>query len=1271
MTDPSFVHLHVHTEYSLLDGFSMINRLTEYAASQHMGALAISDHGTMYGVIEFYNACKEKAIKPLIGMEGYITPFDRRMSDRDAKHDRENHHILMLAMNQTGYKNLLKIATAAQLQGYYYKPRIDKEFLADHSDGLIVTSTCLGGQIPGMIMKGDDRRAREMVDWYLQVFGKDRFFLEVQQHQIDELDGVNRWLIEHGKKDQVGLVATADVHYITPDDYDPHDTLLCIQSSALKHDEKRMRMSDNSYYLATPADMWTTFGHINDGEALLNTVKIADMCDLDLSKKDYHLPVFPVPDGHTYPSYLRHLVEKGLIWRYGSRATTDSPLRERVEFELATIERMGFPSYFLIVWDLCEFARHVDIWFNVRGSGAGSVALYCLGITNIDPIENNLLFERFLNPGRVTMPDIDMDFPDDRRAEMIAYTARKYGEDKVAAIITFGTLGAKAAIKDVGRALGVELSIVNGATRLIPTEPKPKKVMEYVADIPDLKKMIDASKPLQEVFDIASRLQGLNRHVSTHAAGVIIADQPLVEYLPLHRQTKETDDAMTLKQVTQFPMETCEAIGLLKVDFLGLATLTSMRRTCDLIAKHHGVVYTMDNIPIRPTGDPAHDRILKGAFEMMGRGETVGVFQLESGGMQTMLREMRPDRFENIIAGVSLYRPGPLQFIPQYNARMHGREKVEYLHPKLENILSETYGIMVYQEQIMQVGQQLFGYTLGDADLMRRAVSKKKKADLEKHRTIFVEKGPGYGVTAEVADKIFDQIDYFANYGFNRAHAADYAAITVQSAYLKYAYSAEYMAALLSTHFSDAVKVTTFLAECKRLDIAILPPDINESQLDFDIQNQPDGKRGIRFGLAAIKNAGVGALTVLIAARETGGRFTDLADLCGRVDLRQVGKRAIEMLIKVGAFAQFGGRHALLSALDRLMSLSAEQHRAREVGQISLFGASAQGTGGAEDDLLRNLPKGQDASEREMLEWERELLGIYVSSHPIDAFTAHLQGANLITTLEVHNADGAMHEKPARLAGLIASVRKVVTKSKDTMAIIRLEDRLGTIDAVLFPRAWEKYQEFFETPGEVVLVMGTLDLSRGEPQIVIDHVTQQFESMVIEPNAFVNTTSSVEPPSWLNDMDDQSELPSPTSAPDSPPQPIYPPPTVYNEPPPWEEPPTFEEDGYSFPLGDLPGTSGIHNAPPRLLRVRFWRTGDTERDRWRLQKLVGEISAFPGRDQYEISLGEAGTITHVMRFTHKTTHCSDTLLRKIEKLDGVEIEVSELQETPGAVPAGR
>ena len=729
MSDKTFIHTHVHTEFSLLDGLSRIKKLVARAKELEMPALAITDHGTMFGVMDFYNACVDADIKPIIGVEAYLAR--RGMTDRDAQLDRRPFHMLLLAKNQQGYRNLLKISSKAQLEGYYYRPRIDMDFLKEHSEGLIATTGCLAAKIPSMLMAGQEDQARQAIGEFAEIFGEDNFYLEVQQHDIPEIHPVNKWLVEYNKENHtnVGLLATNDTHYVLKEDYDAHDTLLCIQTSALKSETNRLSLSDNSYYLSSTEEMWEHFGEIP--EAIYNSQKIANMVDVDLDRKGYHLPIFPVPDGHEAHTYLRYLAEKGLDWRYGSRKD-DEVFVKRMDRELNIIHDMGFDTYFLIVWDLCEFARFADIWWNVRGSGAGSLVAYCLGITNIDPIQNNLLFERFLNPGRVSMPDIDLDYPDDRRGEMIAYVANKYGEDKVAAIITFGTMGAKAAVRDVGRALDVPLVDVNAAASLIPQEAKQKPLMTYVDTIPDLKNLYNRDPQVKRIIDTAKELQGVNRHASTHAAGVIVGDRPLVEYLPLHRITGKDPSGGSLKAVTQFPMETCEAIGLLKVDFLGLSTLTILRKAADLIEQHHGIKYTMDTIPYRHDDPRLSEKDiadLDKAFELMGRGETVGVFQVESSGMQQMLRGMRPKKFEHIIAAISLYRPGPMDFIPQYNDRLHGKEEVTFHHEKLEPILAETFSIIVYQEQIMQIAGQLFDYDLGEADLMRqlRAVSEKER----------------------------------------------------------------------------------------------------------------------------------------------------------------------------------------------------------------------------------------------------------------------------------------------------------------------------------------------------------------------------------------------------------------------------------------------------------------------------------------------------------------------------------------------------------------
>ncbi len=1098
-----FVHLHLHTEYSLLDGFARIKNAVKRAKELEMPALAITDHGTMFGVIDFYRACKENDIKPILGVEAYLAPGS--MEGRDPNKDSKPYHMLLLAKDMTGYKNLLKLSSEAQLRGYYYKPRIDKELMAACAEGVIATSGCLAAEIPRMIEIGREDQARDLLGWYQDVFGKDNFFLELQAHDIPQLDTLNKWLIENSKYANVPLVATNDVHYVSKDDFDTHDTLLCIQTGNLKTEVNRMRMTDNSYFLRTQQEMWALFGHVPD--ALCNTMLIAEMCQLDLDEKKYHLPVFPVPPQfNDADEYLRYLCEKGLQWRFGEHAYDDDVL-QRINHELGIIQKMGFATYFLIVWDLCEFARRADIWWNVRGSGAGSLVAYSLGITNLDPLENALIFERFLNPGRVTMPDIDLDYPEDRRAEMIEYCTRKYGEDKVAAIITFGTLGAKAAIKDVGRALERDLSDVDKITRTIPTVAQLPKIPDLLGDdpekaIPDLKEIYKNDAKAREIIDIAKKIEGMPRHASTHAAGVIISDKPLVEYLPLHRPTKGTAEDNPVKMVTQFPMETAESIGLLKVDFLGLSTLTILRKACDLIKRYHGKAYTMENIPYRPDpNDPEVTRRIEQMFEMMGRGETVGVFQLESSGMRQMLTGMRPATFEHVIAGISLYRPGPMDYIPEYNARMHGEKPVVYHHPKLETIIGNTYGIMVYQEQLMQIGAELFGYSMGEADTMRRAVSKKKEKDLLQHRQIFIERGPEFGVTEEQAIKIFDDIAEFARYGFNKSHAADYAVISCQTAYLKCHYPHEFMTALMTVYFDDSAKLSLCIEDTRRVGIQILQPDINYSQSDFSIENtdKPSlGNRAIRFGLGAIKNVGLGVVEYLMQCRGD-QPFADLDDFLKRCDMRHFGKRALESCIKVGALDSFADRAFLLANLDGLMAYSADYHKNAETGQVSMFDLmGAKSSGGSAGTVYSTLTKTPPTEwdDREKLRWERELIGIYVSDHPLRKYWDLIHRQITHTTAELAN-DEHVVGKPVTVAGLITELREITTKGKgEKMAVLTLEDIQGSVSVVMFPRTWRITHEMGEVDLAVdkfLMVYGKADKRGNDMQVIAEKVSQKFD----------------------------------------------------------------------------------------------------------------------------------------------------------------------------------
>lgn len=1067
----SFAHLHVHTEYSMLDGFSNIKKLVKRVKEMDMPAVAITDHGTMFGVIDFYNAATAAGVKPIIGLEAYMAA--RGMTDRDPKLDKKSFHLLLLAENETGYRNLLQIASAAQLNGFYYYPRIDHDFLAAHSEGLICTSGCMSAEIPRALLDENPQEAVRRMNWYYDVFGKDRFFVELQQHNIKEITDLNRRLLELGVRYESRYIATNDVHYINQSDSRLQDILLAIQTNTLLSDPDRMRMTDDSYYLRTPQEMSALFAEVP--ESLSNTLLIAERCNVDLSFKGYHLPEFPVPEGYTAETYLRHLCEQGLQRRYQDRATSPR-VRERLDYELGVIHTMGFDAYFLIVWDLCQHAAQHNIWFNARGSAAGSIVAYCLGITMVDPIEHDLIFERFLNPGRISMPDIDLDFRDDRRSEMLEYCARKYGDDKVAQIITFGTMGTKAALRDVARVMDIPLSEVDRVAKLVPFVSGRTTTMDDALAVPEFKQIYDSTPHIHELIDTAAKMEGTVRNAGTHAAGVVIADKSLVEYLPLHRPTSGSEDT-AVKSVTQFEMGILDSLGMLKVDFLGLATLSVMARACDLIEQRHGIHFDLSNIPL-------DDRK---AFELMGAGQTLGVFQLEGGGMTRWLVQMKPQTLDNVIAMVALYRPGPMAFIPDYIARMHGEAEVEYRHESLKPIFQDTYGIPVYQEQLMNAAVQLAGYTQSEADDLRKAISKKIADKIQKHRNKFVEGASKKGMPRETAELIFSDWEEFARYGFNKSHAADYGVIAVQTAYLKSHYPAEYMSALMSVTRTETDKVALYIADARSLGVPVLAPDVNASEWDFAIEDatSSEGRTAIRFGFGAIKNVGENAVTPIIEARKE-GRFTDLNDFARRVDLRSVGKRALECLIKVGALDSFGDRAALLDSLDTITASSASHFRAADAGQMSLFGGST----GVADEI--RLVKTSKIEKREMLNWERELIGLYISDHPLSEHQATL--AQLVSYFSAQLPE-AQHEEKVRVAGLVTVVRPYVTKQGKPMGFATIEDIQGIIELVLFPKTWTQFQPVLEV-GKVILVEGKVDAQAAPPKILVDAIKTEFKYLV-------------------------------------------------------------------------------------------------------------------------------------------------------------------------------
>lgn len=1118
MSEQPFVHLHVHSEFSLLDGLSRIKDLVQRAKTLNQPALALTDHGAMYGTMPFYRACKKEGINPIIGIETYMAA--RTMHDRDPQLDKERAHMLLLAENQAGYMNLLKIASAAQLDGFYYKPRIDREFMAAHREGLIATTGCMAAEIPRAINQGNMRKAHRLMAEYVDIFGKDRLFVELQEHSIPELTQINKKLVEMAGRYDLRFLATNDVHYTRPEDADPHDVLLCIQTSTTVQTQDRMRFSDKGYYLKAHSEMAALFGHIPG--ALDNSLLIAEMCNINLENEAYHLPHFSVPEEHTPASYLRELCVEGLVWRYGeNRAHTDEALQARLEHELKLINQMGFDTYFLIVWDLCEWAarsdqwwadhqdpfpyssysewKRNDIWWNVRGSGAGSVVAYTLGITSIDPLANGLIFERFLNPGRVSMPDIDLDYPDDVRGQMVEYTVRRYGQEKVAQIITFGTLGARAAIRDVGRAFDMPLEDVDAIARLVPAIPgKPAKI-ENVLDkeheffSTDLAQKYRQEERVRDLLDTAQKLEGVSRHASSHAAGVIVSDRPLVDYVPLNRPTSGESGLGGVDRVTQWPMEVVESIGLLKIDFLGLSTLTVMRLAARLIEERHVVRYTMDNIPydeghVGP--DPEKDP--RALFAMLGRGQVAGVFQVEGAGMRRLMLEMKPRRFDHIIAAISLYRPGPMDNIPEYIRRMHaaiyeGEDIVEYHAPELKPILQDTYGILVYQEQIIRIAAELAGYEPGDADMIRKAVSKKKKDLMDQHRKKFTKGAMTRGFSREVCDNIWGDIEFFARYGFNKSHASDYAKVTCQTAFLKAHYPVEYMTALLSVERHNTDKIRRYFAEAKSLNIAIAPPDINHSRIDFAIEDSADGST-IRFGLGAVKNAGEGAIQLILDERETNGSFSSLQDLCERVDLRRVGKRALEYMIKARAMLAWGTTAQLLDSLERVISYSGHEQDAAAIGQMSLFGGAMGAKAGVQVELLRKEEALKEVAHKQLLEWEKDALGVHVSEHPLERPLTMLQEQ---VSAGIQEIDAGWNGKHVRLAGMLSQMRTFKTRKGDPMAFGTLEDLDGKIELVFFPRTWAEVREK-AIIDQVMLVTGKVQADEERLSLIVDKVQTQF-----------------------------------------------------------------------------------------------------------------------------------------------------------------------------------
>lgn len=1071
-----FVHLHVHTEFSLLDGSSRVEDLLDRTKELGMDTIAITDHGAMFGVIKFYKEARRRGIKPILGSEVYIA-MDK-YTEKEPK-DKNQYHLVLLAENDTGYRNLMNIVSEGYVNGFYYKPRVDHDVLSQYSEGIIALSACLAGEVQSHILNGNYDKAKEIALKYNKIFGQDNFFLELQDHGMQEQKWVNQQLIKMSKETGIPLVATNDVHYLKREDAIVHDVLLCIQTGKTIDDSDRMKFPTDQFYLKSYDEMKSIFGSVE--EALENTVRIAERCNVTLDFDTLHLPEYKVPEGYTNVEYLEKLCIEGLENRY---KTITPEIKERFDFEFNTIVQMGYTDYFLIVWDFIRFAKEEGIEVGPgRGSAAGSIVSYALGIIDIDPLEYDLLFERFLNPERVSMPDIDIDFCYERREEVIDYVVEKYGEDRVAQIATFGTMAARGAIRDVGRVLNMPYGEVDYIAKQIPMElgmtiSKALKVNRNLRD------MYDSNEEVKHLIDLALAVEGLPRHTSTHAAGVVISKEPITNYVPLSRN----NDAIT----TQFNMVELEELGLLKMDFLGLRTLTVIRDAVNLIEQNHGIKVDFSQFTY---DDPK-------VIEMFAKGETLGIFQFESAGMRQFLKELKPNMFENLIAANSLFRPGPMNQIPKYIENKNNPHNIEYIHPKLKPILEVTYGCIVYQEQVMQIVRDIGGFTMGGADLVRRAMGKKKMDVMERERQRFIygetdEEGNVVikgalrnGIEEQDANRIYDLMIDFAKYAFNKSHSAAYAVVAYRTAWLKYYYPVEFMAALISSVMGDTNSVSLYIQECKRLGIEVLPPDINESYKKFTVV---DGK--IRFGLMAVKNVGENFIEAIIKAREDGpfSSFTDFCERIENIDSSVMNKRAVESLIKCGAMNSLGGNRAqFLAIFEKVMDGIHEDKKRNIDGQFSMF--ETIDTKITEDDL----PNLKEFNQKTLLNMEKEMLGIYISGHPLQPYEEELKRISTITTSELYEAQGHIEEglgdsidgKLITIGGIVAAKKNKITKNNNMMAFITLEDLYGAVECIVFPATYDRYGRLIEEDN-LVIIKGRVSISEeDEPKILCESISK-------------------------------------------------------------------------------------------------------------------------------------------------------------------------------------
>ncbi len=1171
----SFIHLHVHSHYSLLDGLPKVGELVDMAKAEHMSALALTDHGVMYGAVEFYQKATKAGIKPIIGLEAYVAPNGRL--NKRPRIDEVRNHLILLARNETGYKNLIKLTSMAHMEGFYYKPRVDWELLEQYHEGIIASSACLQGEIPQALMADDTQRAKELVAKHQRVFGEGNFYLELQRlADTPESEQVNQALIALARQEGVPLVATNDVHYLEQPDADAQDVLICLQTKRKKDETNRMNLLAYDLSFRSAAAMTEKFADVP--EAIANTAKIADMVDFEMTLGEIKLPFFAVPAGKTPQQQLADQSQAGIAKRYGD--TPDPVIQERLEYELGVIEKTGYASYFLIVADFVNWAKEQGIIVGPgRGSAAGSLVSYLINITNVDPIKYDLLFERFLNPERVSMPDIDLDFADVRRDEVIRYVESKYGKDHVAQIITFGTMAARAAVRDVGRVLDLPYGYCDKISKLIPMFTSLDEALDKE---PELKEMYDNDEEAKLLIDTARRIEGNARHTSTHACGVLITPEPVSQYAPI-QYASGSDETV----VSQYSLSPVESLGLLKMDFLGLKNLTILENTIDVIKKIHGKQYDLDELPF----DDAK------TFELFQRGDTTGVFQLESAGMKRYLKQLQPNHIEDIIAMVALYRPGPMEFIPDFVARKHGLKEVSYIHPKLEPILNNTYGIAVYQEQIMRIAQDLAGFTLGEADVLRKAMGKKIASLLAEQKEKFIQGAIDNSIPDKIAKEIFHFIEPFAQYGFNRSHAACYAVIAYQTAYFKANYPVEFMASLLTADQGNLDRVTVEVTDCAAMGITVLPPDINESFTNFTAvaETLNTAEPRIRFGLHAVKNVGEGIVKAIIHERKANGAFTTFEDFLLRVRSKELNKKSLESLAKAGAFGQMIDPNTVLYNMDAILQFIKETHQDQDSNQTSLFADST--TGPRYTLRLADVPA---VSKKERALWEREYLGLYITEHPIREFARDLN--HIVAPCNQLPQIIKQGREAVRIAGVVSMQKRVFTRKGDPMLFARIEDATGGTEVIVFPKKMTELGEVFGQD-QLVIVEGRVSDKDGEMKIVVERAaelrTDSLEKTIQDYSGPIRLKQN----HWRNTGADQQQQQQPA-------KPAAPQPGVFIR---FHQPPTQElVDQIKAVIGQHAG-----DMPVRLLvaQGRGWQSIDTpftvdptDTVKELLEQIVGERS---------------------------------------------------------------